>query len=495
MKVVVIIIIVAMAGGLLWAGGSALFGGGRNSQTTQAAAVVATVNGQGISQYDLHQTFINRLQQIEQEQGILPGSAYEEVRFGALESLIGSVVISQEIAERKLTATKAEIAEELQIIIDQFPTKEDYKLQLQMVGLTEDLLKARLEEEIKFDKLKREVSGEHPVSEQEIIEAYERVRASHILIIPENNSDEAWAEAESKAWEIHADTTVENFAEMAELHSEDSSSVEGGDVGFIARGQTVVEFEETIFDLDIDAISEPVRSQFGYHIITVTERQEAAGEEFEEVRDLIEDLIRNEKGQGDLLAWFEQAKAEAEVIYTDFQMSAFAQMQEENYEDAIHYYKLAIEQQPNDGYLHASLGNAYIQLEDLDAALEQYEEATKIFASDHSLFMTLGELYEENNQIDEAVQAYLKASELVPNDIFAQLTLYSHLSRLERYEDALEIEDRIAAFQELQNERLKAQEALQAPELTETDAMEDDLVELLDEEEVDLPAEESAPEN
>ncbi len=67
MKVVIIVVVVAMAGGLLWAGGTSLFGSRRKQQP--ALATVATVNGEGITQYDLHYTFLNNLQRIEQEQG------------------------------------------------------------------------------------------------------------------------------------------------------------------------------------------------------------------------------------------------------------------------------------------------------------------------------------------------------------------------------------------------------------------------------------------
>lgn len=459
MKIIIIIVVVAMAGGLLWAGGVSLFGGKNNVQPAQAAAAVCVVNGQAISYYDLYQTFINRLQQIEEEQGLLPGRAYEAVRFQALESLIGSVLISQEIDNRKLTASKAEIDQEYQNIVDQFPSVDDFKLQLQWAGLTEDILKARLAEEIKFDKLKQEIIGDIPVSDQEVREAYEQVRASHILISPETDTEEGWAEAEQKAQDIHAELTVDNFAEMAKLHSEDSSGEQGGDLGYIYRGRTVPEFEAAVFALAVDEISEPVRSMYGYHLITVTDRQEAEGEEFEKVRPLIENMIREEKGQEDLVAWYELLRANAEVHYTDHQMSAFNQVRLGNLEDAVHYYKLAIEDQPNDGYLYASLGDIYEELGQVDEAIAQYKLATEKFSTDFSLYMALGQLYEQADQIDEAVEAYLKSSELAPNDIFAQLSLYSYVNRLERYDEAKIIEERIEAYQELQNELLKAQEA------------------------------------
>lgn len=458
MKIVVIIVIVAMAGGLLWAGGSLLFGN-KNKDQVQAAAVAATVNGQGISHYDLHQAFINRLQQIEQEQGRIPGIAYESVKFSALDDLIANVAIIQEINNRKITASKKEINDELQLIIDQFPTKDDYKLQLQMVGVSEDSLKAQLAEEIKFEKLIRDILSHHTVSEQELKDVYEQVRTSHILITPEDSEDESWDAAEKIAWDLYGQVTVDNFSDLATEHSADGSSSRGGDLGFLSRGQTIPEFEETAFALDVGAISEPVKSIYGYHIITVTDRLEAEGEDFERIRTKLEDVVRQDKGREDLIAWFEDIKDAADVIYIDLAMNAFAQVQEENYEDAIHYYKLAIEEQPNDGYLYSSLGDVYKQQGDIDEAIEQYVKAIEIFDTDHSLHMALGELYIDDDKIDEGVEALLRASELAPNDIFTQIAIYGKINELNRTEDAKIVEKRIEAYQEMLKELDEAQKA------------------------------------
>ncbi|NLJ80303.1 MAG: tetratricopeptide repeat protein [Firmicutes bacterium] len=456
-KFIIIIVVAAMAGGLLWAGGAQLFGG-RGKQQQPVEAVVAMVNGQGITYYDLHQMFIQKLQQIEQQQGRVPGSAYQSIKYQALESLVGSVLLSQEISERKITASKDEIEKELQSIIDQFPSVEDYKFQLEAAGLTEEYLKAGLAEELKFNKLKNEILADIPVSEEEIKSAYERVRASHILITPEERTEEGWAEAKEKAVEIWEQVTVDNFSEFAEAYSEDGSKSQGGDLGFVGKGQTIPEFETVVFSLEVDEISEPVRSEYGYHIITVTERKEAQGEEFEQVYDALAEMVRDEKGQKDLAAWFEELRDKADVIFTDHEMNAFQQANLGNYEDAVHYYKLALEERPDDGYLYAALGDVFKEQGGYEDAIVQYELAVEKYDNDHQLYIALAGLYREVDQVEKAVDAYLTASELVPNDIFAQLTLYQSLNELERYDEARIIEDRIAEFQERQKELLEAEE-------------------------------------
>ena len=460
MKIVVIVVIVAMVGGGLWAALSYVFSGRRGSPT-EAAAVVATVNGQAIHFYDLHQVFINQLQQLESQQGTIPGRAYESVRYQALDLLVGNAVLNQEITKRNLTASKDEVDAEMQRIIDLFPSEEDFRTQLQYAGLTEEILRLQLAEEVKYNKLTDEIIGDLPVSEQEIREAYEQVRTSHILIRPEGTSDEDWAVAEGKAWDIYSQVTSDNFAEMAEAHSEDvGSASSGGDIGFVPRGATVEEYDKAAFSMQVGEISEPVRSTYGYHIITVTDRKEAEGEEFEAARAELEDRIRNEKGQEDLQAWFGEVRQAADVVIVDYQMKAFEQLQAGEYENAIHYYKLAIEQQPEDGYLYASLGDAYYRLENMDEAIAQYKKATEIY-DDYALFAGLGDLYKEMENYDEAAQAYLRASELVPNDIWTQLAIYQYMKDMDRPDDALIVEERITAFQERQNEYLKAMEEVE----------------------------------
>ena len=389
-------------------------GGRKQQQVVQAA--VATVNGQAISYYDFHQAFVSQLQRIEQQQGILPGRSYETVKYQTLDLIIGNVLLSQEIANREIKASSAEIDEELQKIIDQFPSEDDFKRQLEMMGWTEDYLKAILAEEIQYEKLRDTVIGDIAVSEEELAQAYETVKVSHILVRPEGEDEEAWAAAEAESLEILELLTVDNFAELAAEYSEDGSASNGGDLGFIKRGWAVPEFEETAFKLGVNEISEPVRSSFGYHIITVTDRKEAAGEEFEEAKADLTKSIQTEKGQEKLQGWFEELRSEAEIIVTDFQMNAFKQAVEGNYEDALHYYNLAVEENPNDGYLYASLGDVYKRLEQPEEAVVQYEKAVEKIKNDSSLYVTLGDAYRELEKIDEAVEAYLTASQLAPMD-------------------------------------------------------------------------------
>ncbi len=89
------------------------------------------------------------------------------------------------------------------------------------------------------------------------------VKASHILV-------ETEAEAISLKEEILSGTP---FEDVAAEHSLCPSGANGGDLGFFGRGQMVGEFEEAAFDLNVGELSAPVRTNFGWHLILVTDKQ------------------------------------------------------------------------------------------------------------------------------------------------------------------------------------------------------------------------------
>ena len=120
------------------------------------------------------------------------------------------------------------------------------------------------------------------------------MRASHILLRTEG-ADEAEIEARAAELVVQARAGAD-FAELARQHSNDEETSEnGGDLGLFGRGRMVPEFETAAFALDVDAISEPVKSLFGFHIIKVTEKQEESRQPLDEVRESIADTLKRER--------------------------------------------------------------------------------------------------------------------------------------------------------------------------------------------------------
>ncbi|WP_088102686.1 peptidylprolyl isomerase [Halalkalibacter urbisdiaboli] len=138
----------------------------------------------------------------------------------------------------------------------------------------------------------------------------EQVEASHILVEDEETANEV-------AEKINAG---EDFATLAEEYSKDpGSAMSGGSLGFFGKGRMVAEFEEAAFALEIGEVSEPVKSEHGYHIIKVTDRKETY-EDFQE--DVEERLVQ------------EQSKSNTDVL-SDLMDNAKIEFKDDRYKDIL----------------------------------------------------------------------------------------------------------------------------------------------------------------
>lgn len=187
---------------------------------------------------------------------------------------------------------------------------------------------ARLEmDQALANSLYRDVQGKLNPSEADMQayfeshrDQYQKVRARHILIrfkgspVPtrEGQKDLTKEEALAKATELKkAIDGGADFAELAKKESDDAGSgANGGDLGPFGRGMMVPPFEQAAFSLPVGKTSDPVESQFGYHVIQV---QEQLGKDFASVKSEIEPKIKPElaqKAMGDI-------KAAAKIEYND----------------------------------------------------------------------------------------------------------------------------------------------------------------------------------
>ena len=133
--------------------------------------------------------------------------------------------------------------------------------------------------------------------------AEEEISASHILV-----EDEATANDVKRRLD-----DGEDFADVARELSTCPSNENGGNLGHFTRGRMVPEFEEAAFALELDEVSKPVKTQFGYHIIKLDHRHEARKQELEEVKDQIGQNLRNFKQQEAYTEYLDQLKAKYPV--------------------------------------------------------------------------------------------------------------------------------------------------------------------------------------
>ena len=132
-----------------------------------------------------------------------------------------------------------------------------------------------------------------------------QVRASHILV-----KDEETAKRISTDLRAHP----EKFADVAKEKSTDTATApKGGDLGLFGQGRMVPEFEKAAFSMKEGQISDPVKTQYGYHVIMVTERKEGTPKPFEQVKDQIRATMRNKASQDATQNHFDELKKNANL--------------------------------------------------------------------------------------------------------------------------------------------------------------------------------------
>ncbi len=175
-----------------------------------------------------------------------------------------------------------------------------------------DLTQIRQNTQITEDELK--------VAYQENIQQYQvpnRFHAQHILLLTTGKTDAEVGEVKSKAEDVLAQTKKKgaNFEDLAKKYSEDPGSKgKGGDLGWLVQGQTVPEFEKAAFSLNKGEISGLVRTQYGFHIIKLIDKESAHTKTLDEVKDSLKTPLLLQKAD-------QQASAIADKISTDIRQS------------------------------------------------------------------------------------------------------------------------------------------------------------------------------
>jgi peptidyl-prolyl cis-trans isomerase D len=169
----------------------------------------------------------------------------------------------------------------------------------------------------------RDMAQNIEIDEQSLRERYEAVRerfmsperrrAAHILLTDEQRSeDEARALAQTLTERLRAG---ESFADLAGEFSEDPVSAEdGGDLGWIEPGVMMASFEDALFAMEAGAVSDPVQTEFGWHIIRLDEVEEPRGQSFDEARAEIEAEVREERAED---MYIELSERMVDLIYAD----------------------------------------------------------------------------------------------------------------------------------------------------------------------------------
>jgi len=265
--------------------------GSAASAAAQDAAdpVVARVNGAEIRQSDLDLA--------EADIGSsLPPAAPEARREALLTYLIDIVIIAKAAEDQKLA---------------QAPGFERRVAFARQKVLMESLLDQETKKAVTEPAMRKLYDDSVQASKPQ-----EEVRARHILVENEDQAKEIVRKLKAGG----------DFAELAKSESKDPGSADGGDLGYFTKDQMVAEFAEAAFKLEKGAISDPVKTQFGWHVIKVEDKREKPVPPFEQVKNEIQTYLTR-KAQAELVG---KLRDEAKVERLTPKPDAAAEPQKKN---------------------------------------------------------------------------------------------------------------------------------------------------------------------
>lgn len=274
--------------------------------------VFAKVNGQPL----LLRHFLTNFSQLKAEQdeiSLKNPKLLAQLKTRALNDTIITILIRQESAKRRVKIDKEEVVGRLSNWKDGYPPG-GFEEMLQKQNITEDFLKTRIEEQLLIEKLSASLSGqETSVSEEEMRKYYglhekeffqpERIHVLQIVVPTKE-------EAEKIRQEIL--TGKLSFESAARQYSLSPDAAKGGDLGFFARNKKIDAFNEA-FSQSVGAISKPVLSRYGLHLLKVIEKQPAKKLSFEEIKHVIYKNLRKQNEAGVYREWVTKLLKDAEI--------------------------------------------------------------------------------------------------------------------------------------------------------------------------------------
>ncbi|MCX7957372.1 MAG: peptidylprolyl isomerase [Endomicrobia bacterium] len=332
-----------------------LFG---NVKASVVDKVIVKVNNENImkSEYDkMLNATLEQLKQLSSKE--LSQDDIKQVKMKVLEQLIADKLLLQEARKKNIKVSKREIDEGIKTVKSRFPSDLLFQQELKKENLTEKQFEKRIEEqlmvlklideEIKknlkepteseakevFDKIIKiiEKKNDSKLSNEEkdelkilaqLVQRFfdEQIRVRHILIRVDNNdSKEKKEEAKKRILDVKARIEKgEDFATLAQKYSEDPGSKDkGGDLGFIAKGDTVEEFEKTAFSLKEGQVSDIVETKYGYHIIKAIEYRAKRKPDFEQIKDDLLQYVAKRNAENYYEQFVNQLKSRSKIQYLE----------------------------------------------------------------------------------------------------------------------------------------------------------------------------------
>jgi peptidyl-prolyl cis-trans isomerase C len=309
----------AVSGTLLLAG----CGGGDGNNTSEDVPddAVALVGDQEISKSQFDSLIAQARASAKQQKRTFPKAGtpeFKNLQNQGLEYLIRRAEFEQKAEDLDVEVSEKQVDERLEQLKKQFYSGNDKKFRdsLKKLLLTEEQVKRDVRAQLLEEQLYKKVTEDAKVSDAEIEKFYKENKSQyqqaatrevrHILV-----------KTRQKANALHRQLrSGGNFANLAKKNSEDPGSKSQGGKLTVSKGQTVPPFDRAAFALKKNELSDPIKTQYGWHIIEpLSEVKKASTTPLPQVKEAIKQQLLSEKKTKEMREWIEGLKDEFDVAY------------------------------------------------------------------------------------------------------------------------------------------------------------------------------------
>ncbi len=283
--------------------------------------ILAHVNSRVITR----SAFDARFEQLVRDQGPPANAARaEEMRKALFNTLVDEALLEDRGRDLDLVTTDKEVEERIRQLKEEnkVSSDADFEKLLEREGLTTQKLRDQLRNSLMVQRVVgREVQSKVDLTDDALRVIYEREKQTYQIperarlaeiLISRTSSDPTAAEERVRA-AVEALRGGVKFEEIVGRTSDGSTKNRGGDLGWVARGELLPEIDRVVFSLPVGAVSDPISTKFGWHLVKVLEKQPVGYRPFSEVKGEILKREQETQFQKKLAEYLEKLKRDAVI--------------------------------------------------------------------------------------------------------------------------------------------------------------------------------------
>ena len=286
----------------------------------------ADINGVVISMKALNNEYRQALKQKGTSENDVSAEQALEMKKELLDSLIDEELLFQESKKQNVVVEETTVAASIAKVREKFESDDAYQKALKDANIQGNDLEVRIRRSLAINMLVNEQMNRNViVSDEESRQYYdahpetfiepEQVSASHILVkVEKDDGDAKKVVAKEKITLLQRRLKEgEDFAQLARENSDCPSSANGGDLGTFKKGEMVKEFDDAAFALAPGKVSDIVETQFGYHLIKVTDKKEAGTIPYDTVKNDLQNFLKRQKLQMEVSSMLETLRKDSKI--------------------------------------------------------------------------------------------------------------------------------------------------------------------------------------